>query len=280
MSTNGRLGGKVAVITGGGNGLGRATALRFSQEGAAIVIADLLEGPGRETVSMIEAAGGRAVFSLLDAANRLDNDAMAALAVETFGGLDILVTAAGISHGDYVSGDTENEIKRITRNMELAVTPGRSFIELPVENWQKVIDVNLTGTLFAMQACAARMVELQRPGAIVTIASIAAKHPDAGPVAYTVSKAGVWMLTKKAARELADAHIRVNSIGPGYIETNMTTVMSMLPEDRKAKTSGNIPMGRLGQPGEVANVALFLASDEASYVTGTIIHPDGGFYTD
>ena len=280
IARNGRLGGKVAVITGGGNGLGRATALRFSAKGASIVIADLLEGPGRETVSLVEAGGGRAAFIRLDASSRIDNYAMAELAVSTFGGLDILVTAAGISHGSYVSGDTENEIKRVMEGMQLAETPGRAFVELAIEDWQRVIDVNLTGTLLAMQACAAKMIELKRPGAMITIASIAAKHPDAGPLAYTVSKAGVWMLTKKAARELAGAGIRVNAIGPGFIETNMTTVIQMLPEDRKAQMSGNIPLGRLGQPAEVANVALFLASDEASYVTGTIIHPDGGFFTD
>jgi NAD(P)-dependent dehydrogenase (short-subunit alcohol dehydrogenase family) len=276
----GRLTGRVAVITGGGNGLGRATALRFAVEGADIVVADLLEGPGRETVELIGAGGGRAVFIRLDAANRVDNEAMAAAAVSTFGGLDILVTAAGISHGSYVSGDTENEVKRITEGLQLAETPGRAFVELATEDWQRVIDVNLTGTLLAMQACAAKMMELKRPGSIVTIASIAAKHPDAGPLAYTVSKAGVWMLTKKAARELAGAGIRVNAIGPGYIETNMTAVISMLPPERQAQMSGNIPLGRLGQPSEVANVALFLASDEASYITGTIIHPDGGFFTD
>ena len=279
-SGTGRLNGKVAVITGGGNGLGRAMAQRFALEGASVVVADLLEGPGHETVSLIEDAGGRAVFIKLDASNRVDNEAMAALAVTTYGGIDVLVTAAGISHGTYVSGDTENEVKRVMEGIELAETPGRAFVELATEDWQRVIDVNLTGTLLAMQACAAKMIESKRPGSIITIASIAAKHPDAGPVAYTVSKAGVWMLTKKAARELAGANIRVNAIGPGFIETNMTSIIQMLPEDRKAQLSGNIPMGRVGQPAEVANVALFLASDEASYVTGTIIHPDGGYFTD
>lgn len=275
-----RLAGRVAVVTGGGNGLGRATAVRFAHEGASIVVADLLEGPGRDTVDMIESIGGPAVFVHLDASSRIDNYAMAAVAVDTYGGLDVLVTAAGISHGGYVSGDTENEIKRISESIQLAQSPGRAFIEMAIEDWQRVIDVNLTGTLLAMQACAEQMVDLQRPGSIVTIASVAAKNPDAGPLAYTVSKAGVWMLTKKAARELAGANIRVNAIGPGFIETNMTQILSMLPEDRRAQMAGNIPMGRLGQPDEVAKVALFLASDEASYVTGTIIHPDGGFFTD
>lgn len=276
----GRLEGKVAVITGGGNGIGRATARRFAAEGAAVVVADLLEGPGTETVDLITQAGGRASFVRVEAASRIDNHAMADHAVSHYGGLDILMTAAGISHGGYSSGDRENEIKRITEGMQYLDKPGRAFVELPLEDWQRVLDVNLTGTLIAMQACAEKMMDLGRPGAIVTIASIAAKHPDAGPVAYTVSKAGVWMLTKKAARELAPVNIRVNAIGPGYIATNMTALIDLLPEDRKRQMTGNIPMGRVGTPDEVANVALFLASDEASYLTGTIIHPDGGFFTD
>lgn len=275
----GRIEGRVAVVTGAGNGLGRACALRFAREGAAVVCADLLDGPGRETVDLIEHAGGRAVFCHVEASNRADNHAMADLAVARFGGLDIVVTAAGISHGDYRSGDTENETKRLAENLALAEHPGRAFVELELDNWQRVIDVNLTGTMLAMQACASRMLDAGTRGSIITIASIAAKNPDAGPVAYTVSKAGVWMLTKKAARELAAAGIRVNAIGPGFIATNMTQMMSMLPSDRQQTLLGAIPLGRMGKPDDVANMALFLASDESDYVTGTIMHPDGGFFT-
>lgn len=275
-----RFTGKVAVITGGGNGIGRETAVRFAEEGAAVVVADLLEGPAQETVDRIVGAGGQAVFSKLDASSRVDNHDMAELAMTTYGRLDILMTAAGISHGNYKSGDLENEIKRVTEGMELSTKPGRSFVELELENWQRVIDVNLTGTMLGMQSCAAHMIDSGNGGSIITIASVAAKNPDAGPLAYTVSKAGVWMLTKKAARELAGAKIRVNAIGPGFIATNMTQVLSMLPEERQAQMAGNIPMGRVGQPIEIANVALFLASDHASYMTGTIVHPDGGYFTD
>ncbi len=275
----GRLEGKVAVVTGGGNGIGRASALRFAEEGAAVVVADMLEAPGAETVAQVAAAGGRATFIRVEASNREDNHAMADLAVTMYGGLDVLLTAAGISHGEYRSGDLENELKRVTEGLELADKPGRAFVELELDNWQRVLDVNLTGTLIAMQACASRMLDAGTKGSIITIASIAAKHPDAGPIAYTVSKAGVWMLTKKSARELGPAGIRVNAIGPGFIATNMTQVLSMLPEERQANLFGNIALGRVGQPREVADMALFLASDEASYVTGTIMHPDGGYFT-
>lgn len=276
----GRLSGRVAVVTGGGNGIGRATCVRFAEEGADVVVADVQEGPGAETVADIEAAGGRGVFVRLDASSRPDNDAMAQLAVDHFGRLDILVTAAGISNGEYRSGDLENDIKVATKNMEIAQTPGRAFLELDLDGWQRVIDVNLTGTLLAMQACAARMNDLGHGGSIITIASIAAKDPDAGPTPYVVSKAGVWMLTKKSARELAPLGIRVNSIGPGFIQTNMTQMVQFINEERRAGIMAKIPLGRMGVPRDIANAALFLASDDASYMTGEILHPDGGWFTE
>jgi NAD(P)-dependent dehydrogenase (short-subunit alcohol dehydrogenase family) len=281
MSNGGRLAGQVAVVTGAGNGIGRASAIRFAEEGASVVCADALADAAAATADAIVAAGGRAVAIGGDAASQNDNEAMAQLAMDSFGRLDVLLTAAGISHANYKSGDTENEVKYITRSLENADTPWRTFLEYGVDSWQRVIDVNLTGTLLAMQACAARMIELGNGGRIITIASIAAKDPDAGPLAYTVSKAGVWMLTKKAARQLASAGIRVNAIGPGFIETNMTALINMLPPEQAISSFlGKIPMGRVGQPVEIANVALFLASNESSYMTGEILHPDGGWFTE
>ena len=276
----GRLEGKVAVITGGGNGLGRATAVRFAEEGASIVIADLLEGPGGESVAAVEAAGGRAVFVRVDVTSRIDNDAVAAAAVDHFGGLHVVVTAAGISHAGYVSGDLEAEVKHYRDRVERS--PARAFVELPREEWQEVLDVNLTGTLLTLQSCVAAMLDAgtARGASIVTIASIAAKHPDAGTVPYGVSKAGVWYLTKKVARELASEGIRVNAIGPGFIDTHMTAIIDLMPDDRKVQFYGQVPMGRKGVPREIANTALFLASDESSYFTGEILHPDGGFFTE
>jgi NAD(P)-dependent dehydrogenase (short-subunit alcohol dehydrogenase family) len=122
------------------------------------------------------------------------------------------------------------------------------------------------------------MIEAGTRGRIITIASIAAKNPDAGGPAYTSSKAAVWMLTKRAARDLAPAGIRVNSIGPGFIRTHMTAMLDELG-DRQEQLLATIPMGRFGEPREIADAAVFLASEESSYMTGQIIHPDGGFFT-
>ena len=275
-----RLAGKVAIVTGGGNGLGRAAAVRFAEEGAAgIVIADLLEAPARETIGLVEAAGSRAVYSPLDAADRSANEAMVAAAVEHFGQLDVLLTAAGVSHGGYRSGDLDSSRKRMLDNVDNALTPWVPFLDLSVEEFQAVLDVNLTGTLLAVQAVAAHLVAADRPGSLITIASIMAKA-NTGPVPYNVSKAGVWMLTKIATRVLAPKNIRVNAIGPGYISTNMTAAIKEMPEAMLTPFMAQIPMGRFGEPVEIANTALFLASDESSYFTGEILHPDGGFYTE
>ena len=154
----------------------------------------------------------------------------------------------------------------------------RQFTEFPLEAWQAVLDVNLTGTLLAVQAAARQMLS-RGGGSIITIASIAAKHPEAGPVAYGVSKAGVWMVTKQAAQALGPAGIRVNAIGPGYIDTNMLAVMKEMPGAIE-QIVGRLPLRRLGRPVDVANAALFLASDESAYFTGELLHPDGGFVTD
>lgn len=277
---NGRLAGRTAVITGGGNGLGRATALRFAAEGASIVVADLIEDLGNETVDLVSSAGGAATFITLDAVSPADNAAMAKCALDTYGSIDVVVTAAGVSHSNYRSGDVEVEVKRLMERAEIVDEPYRELLDLELDDFRRVMAINVDGTLLAVQACAGPMIEAGNGGSIITIASIAAKHPDAGPLPYVTSKSAVWMMTKKLARLLAGQRIRVNAIGPGFIATHMTEVVTMLPEDRQAEFYAAIPMGRRGVPDEIANTALFLASDESSYFTGEILHPDGGFFTE
>jgi NAD(P)-dependent dehydrogenase (short-subunit alcohol dehydrogenase family) len=274
----GRLEGKVAVVTGGANGIGKACAVRFAAEGASVVIGDMLDELGEMTVAKLQADGARARFVHLDATSETDNENLAAQAVAAFGTVDVLVTAAGVSHGDYRSGDFEADRKRMTSALEHSVLPGGGLIDIDLDSWRKVLEVNLTGTLLALKVTAAVMLDQRRPGSIVTVASIAACDPLLGAPSYPVSKAGVWMLTKSASRTLAPHGIRVNAIGPGFIETNMTAAMAE-NETLNGFILAQTPMGRRGTPTEVASVALFLASDEASYITGELIHPDGGWFT-
>ncbi len=271
------LDGKVAVVTGGGNGIGRACCLRLADEGADVLVADILEDHGAKTVAEIEAMGRRAAFARVDTSSPADNDAMVATAVQELGGVDVLVTAAGISHRDYRSDDSADPAA--SRLEERAVVgAARQFVDTALDDWARVLDVNLTGTLLSMQSAVRQMLEQGRGGAIVTISSIAAKHPEPGAPAYGVSKAGVWMLTLHAAKMLVDEGIRVNSVGPGFIETNMTKMLRDRPE-AMAPFLGSIPMARMGRPEEVAAAVAFLASDDASYFTGELLHPDGGYFT-
>ncbi len=272
---------RVAVVTGGGNGIGRACCIRLAQEGAAVVAADIQEDRAAETAAMVGDAGGRARSLAVDVTSVDDNAAMVGLAIESFGRLDALVTAAGISHGRYVSGDLDADVERLQGRLEYLERPGWDLVETDVEDFDRVMEVNLKGTLLSMQAAVRAMLEQGQGGSVVTIASVAAKHPDAGPLAYTASKAAVWMLTKKAARMLGTTGIRVNSIGPGFIDTHMTAVIELIPrETDQHPLFGMIPMGRRGTPEEIADAALFLCSDESSYFTGEILHPDGGFFTE
>ena len=173
------LDGKVAVVTGGGNGIGRACCLRLADEGADVLVADILEEHGAKTVAEIEAMGRRAAFARVDTSNPADNDAMVATAVQELGGVDVLVTAAGISHQDYRSDDSADAA--VSRLQErAAVGAARQFVDTALDDWARVLDVNLTGTLLSMQSAVRQMLEQGRGGSIVTISSIAAKHPEPG----------------------------------------------------------------------------------------------------
>ena len=266
----GRLEGKVAVITGGASGIGRACAIRFAEEGANIVVADLDEDRAQETSAAVKALGRESFVQRTDTSREADCEALADAAVSRFGGIDALVAAAGISHALYVSGQPRDEVAG-SRDAAL-------LINKPAEYWEKVLNVNLTGVMLTNRAIARRMLDSGRGGSIVNIASGAAKIPIVGAVDYCVSKAGVWMLTKGLALELARDGIRVNAIGPGFIETPMTAG-ARADEERSRAILAGIPVGRFGQPEDIANTALFLASDEASYFTGEILFPDGGLFT-
>jgi NAD(P)-dependent dehydrogenase (short-subunit alcohol dehydrogenase family) len=263
-----RLQGRIAVITGAGSGIGRACAERFAREGAHIVVGDVLAEGGKQTVGRIEGLGRRAHFVQTDTSREQDCEALAAAAVERFGRIDVLVAAAGISHAHYVSGARDDR--------RLLDREANFVLRKPVADWERVLAVNLTGVMLSDRAVIRRMIELGIPGSIVNIASGAAKLPIPGAADYCVSKAGVWMLTKALALEVAPHRIRVNAIGPGFINTPMTAAMAA--EGREQIARGT-PLGRLGEPDDIAGAALFLASDESSFFTGQILHPDGGIFT-
>ena len=247
--TNGRLAGKVAAVTGGGSGIGRAVALRFGAEGAAVVVADVLGDAAESVAKEIEAGGGRAVGMAVDVSDPAQAQAMVDRAVSEFGGLDVLMTAAGV--------------------LSFGSAP-----ETDPDSWNRVIGINLTGTFLCARAAIPRMIE-RGGGSIVTVSSSTGAH-DASPgnVGYVSSKGGVAMLTKAMAVDHAREGVRVNAIAPGPTETPMLASV-MTPEEMKAFGEA-MPIGRLAQPEELAAAALFLASDEASYVTGAVFAVDGG----
>ncbi|MBM3683498.1 MAG: SDR family oxidoreductase [Actinobacteria bacterium] len=267
----GRLGGKVALITGGASGIGRACALRFAEDGAAVAVADLDTARAAEVAERIVAAGGRAVAVGVDVADEAAVEAMADATVHELGGIDLCVAAAGISHAGYVS--SEDGDARTERGRPRGVGP---ILDKSLEDWQRVLDVDLTGVFLTDRAVIRRMVAVGRGGAVVNIASGAAQVAIAGSVEYSVAKTGVWMLTKGFAVEVGRHGIRVNAVGPGVIETPMTA------ELRRAgrfveKIERATPLGRLGRPEDIAAACAFLCSDDASFVTGEILYPDGGY---
>lgn len=235
----GRVEGKVALVTGGARGIGAAYARILIAEGAKVVIGDILDAEGTELATSL---GDAASFIHLDVTEPEQWSAAVAFAAKTFGGLNILVNNAGIATGAPIT-------------------------EFKLDIWRKTIDINLTGTFLGMQAAIPELAKA-KGGSIINISSVEGLRGSAGLHAYVASKFGVRGLTKSVALDVAHLGIRVNSIHPGLIETEMTKNI--------LASALQIPMGRSAQPGEVAKLMLFLASDESSYSTGAEFVIDGG----
>ena len=245
----GRLEGKVALITGGCSGIGLATAVRMAQEGCSLVLADINVERFDEARSMVEDAGGQVFTVHADVTKRSDNENMVREAVKRFGRLDILVTSAGKGCG----------------------VPG---VDASEEILDELLSLNLKGVYMSCKYSIRQMLD-QGGGSIVTISSVGGFVPNFGG-AFGVSKAAVIYLTKAIACAYARKNIRANCVCPGVIMTPLVRKWLSNPETYK-KVSEMHPMGRIGEPGEVAEAVLFLASDEASYITGAILPVDGGY---
>ena len=248
----GRLDGKVALVTGGASGIGRATALTFAREGAKLIVADMQEDGGQQTVHMIAEQGGTAIFVQTDVTQAAAVEALISQAVQTYGRLDCAHNNAGISGG------------------------GRALTaEYAEDTWHQVIAVNLTGVWLCMKYEIPQMLH-QGGGVIVNTASVAGLIGARGLAAYVASKHGVVGLTKTAALEYAHQGIRVNCVCPGVIHTPMTARGLSDPE-RRRRIIASEPLGRVGTPEEVAEAVVWLCSDAASFVTGHTMTVDGGF---
>ena len=241
---------KVAIITGAGSGIGKSTALLFAKEGAKVAVTDINEEHGNSVVKEIEANGGDAIFIKADTSKAEDSEMTVKKTIEKFGQLDIAVNNAGIS------GPTE------------------PIGEYSIEAWDKVISINLSGVFYGMRY---QIPEMQKAGkgSIINVASILGQVGFANSSAYAAAKHGVVGLTKTAGLEYGKSGVRINAVGPAFIETPL--VKDSLSEDAYNSLAEMHSMGRLGQPNEVAELFLWLASDKASFATGAYYPIDGGY---
>jgi NAD(P)-dependent dehydrogenase (short-subunit alcohol dehydrogenase family) len=240
---------KAAIVTGAGSGIGKAAAILLAREGAKVVISDINEKNGEHAVAELTKSGAEAIFIKADSSRPEDNERLVSETVKRFGTLDIAVNNAGIGGPLSPTG------------------------EYPIDGWQKVIGINLSGVFYGMRYQIPAM--LGKGGSIVNVASILGNTGTKGSPAYVAAKHGVVGLTKAAALEYADKKIRINSIGPGYINTPL--IMDSLDDATRKALVGLHPMGRLGESEEVAELILWLASDKASFVTGSYYNVDGGY---
>lgn len=247
-----RLKDRVAIITGAGSGIGRATAFLFAQEGAKVVVADYVAEGGEETVRLIKEAGGEATFVKVDVSKAADTQRMVNTAIDRYGKLDILCNNADIEG------------------------PWAPTEDLSEEDWDRVLSVNLKGVFLGSRYAIPEMLK-QDGGVIINTASIAGLIAITNMPAYCASKGGVVLLTKAMALEYAAKNIRINCICPGAIRTPMFSRLTLdQVETEKAFCNGH-PIGRCGTPEEIAHAALYLGSDESSFITGTALVVDGGW---
>ncbi|MFC4769083.1 3-oxoacyl-ACP reductase FabG [Effusibacillus consociatus] len=242
-----RLQDKVAIITGGANGIGKETALLFAKNGAKLVISDFDEEAGLAALQEIRNLGTEAEFVKVNVSNLYDVQQMVDAAVERFSRIDVLINNAGITRDGFL-------------------------VKMDPTQWDQVVAVNLTGVFYCTQAVAKVMMD-QGQGVILNAASVVGLYGNIGQTNYSATKSGVIGMTKTWAKELGPKGIRVNAVAPGFIMTGMTgKVPDKVLDSMKEKT----PLRRLGQPADIANAYLFLASDEASFVNGAVLSVDGG----
>jgi 3-oxoacyl-[acyl-carrier protein] reductase len=248
-----RLKDKVTLITGGAAGIGRATALRFAEEGARVVICDLNQEAGEATAAEL---GPDAAFYAVDVTDRGAVQEWIDDVVERYGRIDVLVNNAGV----------------LRDNLLVKVKGGELVKQMPEEDFDLVIDVNLKGVFNCAQAVAPVMIQ-QGGGVILNATSIVGLDGNFGQTNYVATKAGVVGMTKVWARELGRHNVRVNAVAPGF---TLTEMVRQMPEKILENMASHTPLGRLGQPRDIANAYLFLASDEASFISGEVLRVDGG----